>query len=161
MAQSLEINHNIEMAHRLTCLGRSKCANIHGHSWRVHLTIVDIMGQPEDGQGNIIMDLGEVKKVMREWLDNTFDHHLALDRDDPLIDLIIELNGKPGLSELFPLATDLFEAFYPGYVLLPGPPTVENMARWIGEYAREQFGTGYGYYVKLYEAATNAATWEG
>jgi 6-pyruvoyl-tetrahydropterin synthase len=146
MAQSLEVNHNVEMAHRLTCLGESKCMHIHGHSWRVHLEVIDLYNEAE-GPGNVIMDLSNLKRTFRSYLDNGYDHRLALDKDDPLV---TRLSSERQLEE-----------FYPGYVLTPGPPTVENMAKWWGEHMRKAVGLQFGYRIKVYEAATNAATWEG
>ena len=148
MAQSLEVKHNIEMGHRLApqVLG-GKCQHLHGHSWWCHLEIVDLQGAPEDGRGNIILDLADVKRRFRSHLDNSYDHRFAMDANDILL-------------ERFP-TVEAIEEYYPGIVLTPGPPTVENMARWIGEHLRQQFGTKFGYRVKLFEAATNAATWEG
>jgi 6-pyruvoyltetrahydropterin/6-carboxytetrahydropterin synthase len=131
------------MAHRLPNL-EGKCQQIHGHSWWCELTI-----NGHVGEHGILIDFASVKKVFREHLDGKYDHHLALSVDDPLL-AGVELAASSNLDFI-----------YPGLVVVPDDPTVENMAKWIGEYMRKQFGLDYGYHVKLWEAATNAATWEG
>lgn len=133
----LVVRHNIEMAHRLWKLP-GKCTQIHGHSWWAEVTLV--MDPDEDG---VTVDFSEVKKILRGHLDGEFDHRLALDMDDPLV------RDCPGRVE----------DIYPGHVLVPGMPTVENMAKWIGEFMQEQYPQAKSVKVHLWEAATNAAGW--
>lgn len=130
--QSIKVKHNVEMGHRLS-LQDSKCNQLHGHSWWVEL---EIFGEP-DAYG-MIEDFHRVKKVFREFLDNSFDHLTLVNMDDPLMDL--------GL---------------PGVVPFPKDPTVENFAEYIGQWAVSQFRiNGRTIKVTVWEASTNAATWE-
>jgi 6-pyruvoyltetrahydropterin/6-carboxytetrahydropterin synthase len=135
MLQAIVVKHNIEMAHRLWDLP-GKCEQIHGHSWWCELT----MWRRPDPRG-IIIDFGEVKKAFREYLDGTFDHRLALDDNDPLLQY-----GN--------------ESVYPGLVRVPSMPTVENMSKWIGQWTEKAFPGMERYTIHLWEAATNAAVWE-
>lgn len=144
--QSIRVRHNMEMAHRLWDLP-GKCTQIHGHSWWCELTII---GTP-DATG-ILIDFGDVKKKLRGYLDSTYDHHLCLDQDDPLLRVARDLELHEVLSDDHHL--------YPGLVITDGMPTVENVSMWIGEWAENTFGRGYHYKVDLWEASTNAATWE-
>lgn len=143
--QSIRVRHNIEMAHRLWDLP-GKCQQIHGHSWWCELTLFG----PPDGRG-IILDFHEVKVAFRAMLDSFYDHHLALDKDDPLIQKAYTRFGEG------------YDSIYPGVRLTPGMPTVENMSKWIGEWAQFHFSSDgiVSFKVDLWEAATNAATWQG
>jgi 6-pyruvoyltetrahydropterin/6-carboxytetrahydropterin synthase len=136
VTQSIKVRHNVEMAHRLS-LVEGKCRQIHGHSWWVELEIVG----PVDEFG-ILREFGEVKQAFRHYLDETFDHKLLLNRDDPIV--------EPPVTKRFP-----------GVRLTPGDPTTENVARWIGHWAQWHFGGQYCYNVVVWETAVNCATWTG
>jgi 6-pyruvoyltetrahydropterin/6-carboxytetrahydropterin synthase len=147
-SQSITVRHNVEMAHRLWLQPDSKCHQLHGHSWWVE---VEIEG-PVDETGMII-DFATVKERVRGYLDGYFDHHTCLNRDDPLA-------TQRGLYD-----PDGVALGYGPYSLLPGltivdfDPTVENMAAWWGQSIQKTFGYNYKCTVKVWEAATNAATW--
>lgn len=72
-----------DAAHRLMdYIG--KCKNIHGHRYRVEIffTYFDV-----DANGFSI-DFGEIKRIVKEWLDDSLDHALIL---NPADDSVIEL----------------------------------------------------------------------
>lgn len=93
-----------DYAHRLLLDYESKCKNLHGHTGKVEVTIIDEnMLEPEN---NIMMNFVDLK----EWLDEIkeqWDHKLFLNKNDSelinrlgnTIDLI-QTNGNP-TSELF------------------------------------------------------------
>jgi 6-pyruvoyltetrahydropterin/6-carboxytetrahydropterin synthase len=137
LRQTIIVKHNVEMGHRLHEQPESKCYNMHGHSWWVEL---EIEGELDDH--GMIMDFGDVKKSWRRYLDANFDHHFVVNKADPLWDL----SGGP-------------MQVIQGVVGINCDPTVENMARIWGEQARELFGDRFHYYVRVWEASTNAATW--
>jgi len=121
----------MEVAHRLSLL-EGKCENIHGHSMWVDLSI---KGNVNPATG-ILMDFGSVKKAFRNFLDTNFDHHLLLNDSDILV------NQK-----------------LPGVMLFPGDPTTENLALWISQWVRLEYGYAYKYKVVVHETAVNAAEW--
>ena len=133
--QSIAVRHNVEMGHRLSMQPNSKCFHFHGHSWWVELEI-----SGEVGQDGMILDFAVVKHAWRHMLDVDFDHHMCLNVNDPLFD-----------------RCEVDDSW--GFVTVECDPTVENMARIWGEWARKCFGEQYDYYIKVWEAATNAATW--
>lgn len=133
--QSVILKHNIEMGHRLWRLG-GKCSHLHGHSWWIEL---EIIGEPD--KTGILIDFHEIKASFRTFLDIEFDHHFVLDREDPLVELLRDVKDELGI------------------VTLGFQPTVENMAKYWGNVARDMFGSEYEYRVRLSEASSNAATW--
>lgn len=152
--QAISVRHNIEVAHRLLLLP-GKCENIHGHSMQVELMIFGAVNDKGILAG---LEFGTVKKQFRSYLDETYDHHLLLNDKDPWSTLLAPVLGNE-VDRL--VQSDVL----PGLVTLPGDPTTENIARWIGEWAYETFGgnTAAGirhFQVIVDETATNSATWE-
>lgn len=135
MSAFIAVRHNIEVAHRLHLLP-GKCENIHGHSMWVHL---ELAGQL-DHRGLLDgLDFGAVKREYRKYLDTKYDHRLLLDVDDPLTSV-----GAVKLPGLRPTA---------------GQPTTENIARWVGEWAVENFPSATGGTVTVHETHVNQAGW--
>lgn len=138
--QAIRLKHNSEMGHRLT-LSPGKCERIHGHSWWFELTI---SGDPHPATGMII-DFADVKRWMRNFIDDNWDHRLMLNTDDPVVPFLKSLLPTDSIVHLLPHCD----------------PTVENVAAYFGKLARNQFGTGYNYQVWVQETGVNAAYWEG
>ena len=58
-----------------------KCRNLHGHNGKACVTLesdrLDRLG--------MVVDFVEIKRVIGTWIDNTLDHTLLLQKDDPLV----------------------------------------------------------------------------
>ncbi len=72
-----------EMAHAL--LGYDgPCRNVHGHSYELTVTIT---GKPIDTKGHtklgMVMDFGDLKKIVKTEVIDLFDHALVLNREMP------------------------------------------------------------------------------
>lgn len=69
---------SFEMAHALLNYD-GKCKNIHGHSYRLEVTIIgdprNEAGHPEDG---LVIDFGELKKSVNKSVVDIFDHALVV-----------------------------------------------------------------------------------
>ena len=69
---------NFEMAHALLNYD-GKCKNIHGHSYRLEVTIIgepiNEKGHPEDG---LVIDFGVLKNIVHTSVINEFDHALVV-----------------------------------------------------------------------------------
>jgi len=78
MTSLVTVRHNFETAHRLPFL-EGKCENLHGHSWWAEW---DFTGErtPE----GVIIDFGQLKGILRTWVDNQFDHGAILGMGDDL-----------------------------------------------------------------------------
>lgn len=138
--QSIKVKHNIEVAHRLSETP-GKCENIHGHSMWVDLELegeVDKSGLLEG------IDFGDMKAAFRGYLDETYDHHLLLNKNDEI-------------CQISPVSD-----YLTGLVEVPGDPTTENIARWVGEWGKKNFSyiSLYRIKVEVWETHVNCATWE-
>jgi len=72
----------IDTSHRLLYY-KGKCANLHGHRWRVE---VWIEGEP-DPSTQILIDYSLIKQVI-----DKYDHQIILNRDDPMVPCIQKFN---------------------------------------------------------------------
>ncbi len=99
---------NFCAGHRL--LGHEgKCANLHGHNYRVQLYI---SAAQLDGVGRVV-DFAEINRHFKSWIDQNWDHGvLVWQQDTELIDALKNLSN----SRLF---------------VMPDNPTAENMARYL------------------------------
>ena len=87
------------------------CQHLHGHNAKVDVMLAS---EALDERG-MVMDFGDVKHVIKEWIDATLDHTLLLSKDDPLVSVFEEQQEK----------------FY----LMDENPTAENIAKLIFEFA--------------------------
>jgi len=85
-----------------------KCAMIHGHRWKIEVTIEnDVL----DEVGRVL-DYSEMKRIFGGWLDKHWDHKLLISNND------VQLRK---LSSSF------------GRVTVPFNPTSENIAKYLFE----------------------------
>jgi 6-pyruvoyltetrahydropterin/6-carboxytetrahydropterin synthase len=68
----------IDASHRLLHY-QGKCANLHGHRWKVE---VWIEGEP-DATTNLLIDYNTIKQIIER-----FDHQIILNCDDPMVPCI-------------------------------------------------------------------------
>ena len=112
-----------------------KCRYLHGHNGRVE---VDLAGERLDGRG-MLHDFGDVKTILKTWLDSELDHRMILARHDPLAPLLAQ-RGEP-------------------VVLMDENPTAENLAKLIFDRALELNLPVTE--VRLWETPTSVATYRG
>ena len=72
----------------------SHCKLLHGYSLAFKFTF----SCDELDERNWVVDFGGLKPL-KAWLENTFDHKVVLDKEDPHMDAFVELQSK-GLAEL-------------------------------------------------------------
>ncbi len=90
-----------------------KCRFLHGHNGRVE---IEVAGERLDARGMVI-DFGDIKRVMKEWIDDNLDHRMILNRADPALDFI-RASGEP-------------------HYVIDENPTAESIARLIYNKSRE------------------------
>ena len=120
--------YEVERYHDISCGHRvhgheSKCANLHGHNYRIFFTI-----QPDNKQLDMlgrVLDFGVIKSRLCEWLEKWWDHKMLIWVDDPMLDDLLDIDPE-------------------GVVPVEFNPTAENMAQHLVEVVgpRELEGTG-------------------
>jgi 6-pyruvoyltetrahydropterin/6-carboxytetrahydropterin synthase len=129
-----------EGAHALTGYD-GKCRHIHGHSYRLFVTVkgtpIATADHPKSG---MVLDFGDLKKIVGTNIIDTFDHALILRKDAALA---IEIGNA-----------------YENVVIVDFQPTCENIAIHIAELLKEKLGKNIELYsIKLYETPTSFVEW--
>lgn len=72
-----------------------KCRNVHGHSYNLNVTVI---GQPIDDNTNVkfgmVIDFGDLKKIVKEEIVNVFDHATVFNKNTPHVELAKELKDR-------------------------------------------------------------------
>lgn len=135
---SLKTEHSFDSAHFLSGYN-GKCANIHGHRWRV---IIEIMSESVENVGQtrgMIVDFGSLKEDVKNVVD-FFDHSLIIEKDTLKPTTVAALE-----DEGFRIINVEFR------------PTAENFAKYFYDVMSDK-----GYNVKnatVYETPNNCATY--
>jgi len=71
-----------------------KCKNIHGHSYKLSVTVI---GKPitdiEHVKLGMVIDFGDLKKIVKEEIVDPFDHATIFNQNTPHIELANKLAG--------------------------------------------------------------------
>lgn len=82
---------NFETGHALYGYD-GKCKNVHGHSYELSVTVI---GQPLTDKNHVkygmVIDFGDLKKIVKDEIVNPFDHAIVLNKNTPHIELAEEL----------------------------------------------------------------------
>ena len=89
------------------------CKHPHGHN---AVAEIEIRADSLDAR-NMVADFGDIKRVVKGWVDRELDHRMILRHDDPLVRCLQSL-GEP-------------------MYLLESNPTVERIARLVYDISRE------------------------
>ena len=111
------------------------CKHPHGHN---AVAEIEIQADALDAR-NMVADFGDIKRVVKGWVDRELDHRMILRRDDPLVRCLQSL-GEP-------------------VYLLESNPTVERIARLVYDISREQGLPVVR--VTVWETPTSWATYSG
>lgn len=134
----LTTEHSFDSAHFLAGYD-GKCGNLHGHRWRVLLTVQLETLREDQQQKGMCVDFAELKKDLRTELD-ALDHVLIIEQ------------GSLRESTMKALQEEKFQV-----VEMPFRPTAENFARYFYE-----LFTLKGYpvaKVEVYETPNNSAVY--
>lgn len=134
----LTTEHSFDSAHFLAGYD-GKCGNLHGHRWRVLLTVQSETLRETQQQKGMCVDFAELKKDLRTELD-ALDHVLIIEQ------------GSLRESTMKALQEEKFQV-----VEMPFRPTAENFARYFYE-----LFTLKGYpvaKVEVYETPNNSAVY--
>jgi len=111
-----------------------KCRFLHGHNG---LLEVDVDAEELDAMG-MVVDFGEVRDLVKGWVDEHIDHRMVLSRNDPVVPILLE-SGEP-------------------LYLMDENPTAESLARHIFEKVSELGMTLSE--IRLWETPSNLATYK-
>jgi 6-pyruvoyltetrahydropterin/6-carboxytetrahydropterin synthase len=134
----LTTEHSFDSAHFLAGYD-GKCGNLHGHRWRVLLTVQSETLREDRQQKGMCVDFAELKKDLRTELD-ALDHVLIIEQ------------GSLRESTMKAMQEEQFQV-----VEMPFRPTAENFARYFYE-----LFTLKGYpvaKVEVYETPNNSAVY--
>lgn len=121
-----------------------KCKNIHGHSYHLYVTVI---GEPmEDSnhpKNGMVLDFGDLKKIVNEQIVDVFDHATVLNKNSPHKELAKTLENHAHKI-----------------VLVAYQPTSEKMLFDFAERIIAQLPENvFLHSLKLYETANSYAEW--
>ncbi|MCF8224948.1 MAG: 6-carboxytetrahydropterin synthase [Bacteroidales bacterium] len=133
---------DFEMAHALWNYDGA-CKNIHGHSYRLYVTI---SGMPLNDESNVkfgmVMDFKDLKSIVKNNVINILDHSLVVYRNA----------AGPSLDQV--------KIMYEKVHVFDFQPTCENLVTYIAEILGKKMPDHVALFsVKLYETATSFAEW--
>lgn len=111
------------------------CKHAHGHNAVVE---IEVRAETLDSR-DMVVDFGDIKRLVKEWIDRELDHRMILRHDDPLAKALQAL-GEP-------------------VYLLDSNPTAERIAQLLFDVSRER---GLAVHrVTLWETPSSWATYAG
>lgn len=116
------------------------CKNLHGHSYRLFVTIIgEPINDPTNPKDGMVMDFGDLKRIVGTKVVNVFDHALVI-RDSKNLEVLKQINEKT--------------------VVVPFQPTCENLLPYIANEIMNELPQRVKLYqLKLYETANSFAEW--
>ncbi len=134
--------HTISTAHRLFEYN-GRCERLHGHNYRIDISLT----ADSTNHLGMVIDFGDVKRVLCTALDAEWDHRTLLYDKDPLCLQLMELTGDGCVCPV------------------PFNPTAENMAAYLAtvlfpaELAKAGLDSVRISGVTVFETDGNSATW--
>ncbi len=72
-----------------------KCRNIHGHSYKLAVTVIGTpISDKESPKLGMVIDFGDLKKIVREEIIEPFDHATVFNTNTPHLKLAMQLQGN-------------------------------------------------------------------
>jgi len=134
---------NFETGHALYGYD-GKCRNVHGHSYKLSVTVI---GNPIIDTSHVklgmVIDFGDLKKIVKEEIVNQFDHATVFNKNTPHVEL----------------AKELMERGH-NVILADYQPTSENMVVDFSEKIKARLPENIELHsLKLQETDTSFAEW--
>jgi len=121
-----------------------KCRNVHGHSYKLSVTVIGtpITDTSHVKQGMVI-DFGDLKKIVKEDIEDVFDHATVFNKNTPHIELAKELKTRGH-----------------NVILVDYQPTSENMVIDFAKKIKAKLPENIRLHsLKLQETETSYAEW--
>lgn len=121
-----------------------KCRNVHGHSYHLSVTIIGTpITDPSEVKLGMVMDFGDLKKIVREEVVDPFDHATVFNKNTPHVELAHELESRGHKI-----------------ILADYQPTSENMVIDFAKRIQNRLPESIGLHsLKLRETGTAYAEW--
>ncbi|PKV48592.1 6-pyruvoyltetrahydropterin/6-carboxytetrahydropterin synthase [Aquimarina sp. MAR_2010_214] len=121
-----------------------KCRNVHGHSYKLSVTVI---GTPITDTSHVklgmVIDFGDLKRIVKEDIEDVFDHATVFNKNTPHIELAKELKDRGH-----------------NVILVDYQPTSENMVIDFAERITSRLPEGIKLFsLKLKETETSFAEW--
>lgn len=72
-----------------------KCRNVHGHSYKLSVTVIGTpISDTENVKHGMVIDFGDLKKIVKEEIVNVFDHATVFNKNTPHVELAKELEKR-------------------------------------------------------------------
>ncbi|MBP5515730.1 MAG: 6-carboxytetrahydropterin synthase [Bacteroidales bacterium] len=134
---------DFQMAHAL-CGYDGKCRNIHGHNYKLMVTVEGTpIDNPDEAKNGMVIDFSDIKCIVEKYVVEPLDHALVLPEGSPYLSL---LNGVDNQEDK------------PKMIVTPFQPTCENMLLYFARLLDGRFPDGVKLYsMRLYETDTSFA----
>ena len=118
-----------------------KCCHIHGHSYRMEVTVTGEPVADEDSpKKGMVIDFTDLKKIVGENIIDKFDHALVMRHDAPLAEEIQKIYGN--------------------VVVVDFQPTSEMLATYFSDVISGLLPKGVKLFsIKLWETEKSCAAW--
>ena len=72
-----------------------KCRNVHGHSYNLDVTVIGLpISETSNVKFGMVIDFGDLKKIVKEEIVNVFDHATVFNKNTPHVELAKELEDR-------------------------------------------------------------------
>lgn len=72
-----------------------KCRNVHGHSYKLSVTVIGTpINVAEHVKYGMVIDFGDLKKIVKEEIVDVFDHATVFNKNTPHVELARELADR-------------------------------------------------------------------
>ena len=133
---------HFEMAHALYEYD-GLCRNIHGHSYNLEVTLIgESKNQPGHPKDGMVLDFGELKKIVNKQIVEKFDHALMVNSlfSETQIELLKQTTQR--------------------IIIVDFQPTTENIVADIAKIIQQHLPSGVSLFsIRLYETVTSYAEW--
>ena len=121
-----------------------KCRNIHGHSYKLYVTILGSpIEDPEHPKNGMVIDFGDLKRIVNEEVVDKYDHAMLFNKNSPHGELAQHLKA---------LGHRIIEVDF--------QPTSENMLIDMATKIQAKLPEHIQLFsLKLYETASSYAEW--
>lgn len=130
---SIEIKVTFRAGHRLISPYVGNCNNVHGEGY----TVVLFFQEVHLNECGMVIDFKQVKKYVKDWVDNNLDHSYLCHKDDHIISMFRQEGFK------------LF--------VMDDNPTAENISKLIFDNIKSRYSSLYK--VGVWESFDDSIAW--